>query len=363
MKQYSCKNCGAVLYWNPTTSSLECEYCLMKFKVSDFDNEPETENKHQEKEREYEPEAVTDENVKATDESESADLVVYKCSKCNAEVVTSRTTIATTCAFCGEAVSITNKIVDNFRPDCVIPFKITKEEAMEEYKKYSQKGVLTPKDFNKKNAIEKMKGMYAPFWLHSFTNRVGAIVSGEHVTSSRRGYDKVNTHKMYEVDVEAEGRFENIPADALKNIDDKLMSSVEPYDYSNLEKFSPAYMAGYYAEEYSEDAEQTFARTEKRANDVMAQKVLDHVTGYTSERMKSFGNNIDDATAKYTMIPVWLFHTKYEGKDYVYAINGQTGKVAGDLPICKKILFKYGAIAFVATQVIALAFRLFQVIA
>ena len=360
MKQYSCKNCGAVLYWNPTTSSLECEYCLMKFKVSDFDNEPDIENETPQKEREYEPEAVTDENIKASDESESADLVMYKCSKCNAEVVTARSTIATTCAFCGEAISITNKIVDNFKPDCVVPFKITKEKAMEAYKEYAKKGVLTPKDFNQKNAIEKMKGMYAPFWLHSFTDNVDATVYGEHVSSSRRGYDKVNTHKMYEIDIDATGRFDNIPADALKSIDNKLMDSVEPYDYSNLEKFSPAYMAGYYAEEYGEDAEETFKRAEKRANDAMAQKVLDHVTGYTSERMQSFRGDIDNADAKYTMLPVWLFHTKYDGKDYLYAVNGQTGKVAGDLPICNKILFKYAGIAFFGSQILMLLYRLFM---
>lgn len=362
MKQYCCKNCGAVLYWNPQSSCLECEYCLKKFNISDFDNEPDMENEPQKNETKYEPEKVEDENIKATDESESADLVIYKCTKCNAEVVTARSTIATTCAFCGEAISITNKIVDNFRPDCVVPFKITKEKAMEAYKEYAKKGVLTPKDFNKKNAIEKMKGIYAPFWLHSFTNDVNAVVYGEHVTSSRRGYDKVNTHKMYNIDVDAFGKFDNIPTDALKNIDNKLMDAVEPFDYKDLEDFSPAYMAGYYAEEYGEDASQTFSRAEKRANEAMAQKVLESVHGYTSERMQSFSNNTNRVTSKYTMLPVWLFHTKYDGKDYIYAVNGQTGKVSGDLPLSKKILFKYSATTFIITQLVMLLMRIFAIL-
>ncbi len=359
MKQYNCKNCGAVLYWNPNSSCLECEYCLTKYNISDFEQEEQIaeENAKSEIEQKFVPEQA-DENMQATDESENNDLVVYKCSNCNAEVVTSKTTIATTCAFCGEALSITNKIVNDFKPDYVVPFKITKEQAIELYKEYTKKGILTPKDFRSENVVEKTKGMYIPFWLHSFTDKVHAVVHGENVSSHKRGYDKVNVHDMYEFDIDAVGSFENIPADALKYVDNKLMDSIEPFDYSNLESFSPAYMAGYYAEEYGESASQTSERATKRADEAMSNQIIKYVTKCSNKKITSSNSNADSLTSKYTMLPVWLFHTKYKGENYVYAVNGQTGKVAGDLPISSKALAKYGVIAFAATQVIALLLRI-----
>lgn len=357
MKKYNCKNCGAILYWNPSSNSLECEYCGEKFLPTDFDTEQNTSEELTEKEKSFTPEKA-DENITATDESDSDDLVVYKCSQCNAEVVTSRSTIATTCAFCGEALSMTNKLVDNFKPDCVIPFKITKEEAMKLFKEYTKKGVLTPKDFAKSNEVEKMKGMYAPFWLHSFKNTSTSIVSAVKTTSSRRGYDKVEKHHIYEVDIDSMAEFENIPTDALKNINDELMDSVEPFDYSNLKTFSPAYMSGFYAEEYNEDGDTTFTRAKERADNAMKEQILSYVKGYSTTSIKAYNSDITDADKKYTMLPVWLFHVKYNGQNYLYAVNGQTGKVAGKLPKCKKLMFKYGLITCLITQALGFLFRL-----
>lgn len=353
MKQYCCKNCGAVLYWNAESSSLECEYCLEKYNVSDFDEDVEENVKAETQE----PELVEDENIKATDESEEGDLVIYKCDKCAAEVVTSKSTIATTCAFCGDAISITNKIVDNFRPEFVVPFKITKEQAMESFKAHMKKGVLTPPDFETNNELEKVKGVYAPFWLHSFKTKSDAVISAENVTSRRSGDDKINTHVLYEVDVEAEAYFKNIPSDALNRIDDRLMDSIEPFDYSDLKNFSPAYMAGYYAEEYNENSEDTFERARKRATDTMKDKILKDIGNYTTTEFKHYSDNIINKESHYAMIPVWLFHVKYKGKNFLYAVNGQTGKSAGNLPVSGKKVALYSLYAFLGAQAALMLYR------
>jgi DNA-directed RNA polymerase subunit RPC12/RpoP len=357
LKEYNCKNCGAILYWNPTSSCLECEYCGQKFLPSDFAEEENQAEKEAEQNKDFTPEEA-DENMTATDESDSGDLVVYRCSHCNAEVVTSRSTIATVCAFCGEALSITNKMVDNFRPDCVIPFKITKEEAVKLFEEYAKKGVLTPKDFSKIKEVEKVKGMYAPFWLHSFKNDSTAIVTAIKRDSTRRGYDKIEKQHIYEIDIDSTANFENVPADALRNISDELMSSVEPFDYSTLDKFSPAYMTGFYAEEYNEDGETTFTKAKERADKAMQEKIISCVKGYSSTSVKTYNSNISNRSKKYTMLPVWLFNVKYNGQNFSFAINGQTGKVAGKLPKCKKLMIKYGVITFLVTQILAFLVRL-----
>ncbi len=38
---------------------------------------------------------------------------------------------------------------------------------------------------------------------------------------------------------------------------------------------------------------------------------------------------------KYALLPVWMLHTKWQNQDYLFAMNGQTGKLIGDLPVSK----------------------------
>lgn len=354
MKNFNCKNCGAVLYWNPSSNSLECEYCGEKFSPSDFENEEEIQQSHTDTK---EPETA-DENVEATDASDSQDLVVYKCNNCGAEIVTARSTISTTCAYCGEALSITNKLVDKFKPDLVIPFRVTKEEAMELYKKYTKKGILTPKNFYSSNVIEKTKGVYIPFWLHSFTNDAQTVVATQKISSSRRGYDKIDKIDIYEIDINSSGDFKYIPTDALKNVDNTLMDTVEPFDYSAITDFSPAYMTGFYAEEYNEDENTTFPRAKTKADEAMQNKILSSVMGYSSKSIKTHNSTCENTEHKYTMLPVWLFSVKYQGQNYLYAVNGQTGKVAGKLPKSMKKLFLFSGIGFAGVQLVSLLIRL-----
>ena len=347
MQKYNCKNCGAELYWDSNASCLKCEYCDAEYQPSDFDvGSTDTEGDIQAKQ--VEPEKA-DEYAKATDDSDSIELVVYKCNHCSAEIVTAKSTIATTCAYCGRAISITEKLVDDFKPDAVIPFLFDETKAKEAYKKYIHSSCLTPKDFGKDSVIKKMKGVYVPFWLHSFKNRTDAVVYGENVVSHRRGNDKVIEHHMYHITVDASGTFTNIPTDALKNLDNGLMDALEPFDYSKLEAFNPAFMAGFYAEEYNEDENVTISRATGRAKKTMLSQI-EHAAGvYGIKHIKSSNESITERESRYTMLPVWLLHVEYKNKEYMFAINGETGKIVGKLPISAGKLLSVIAGTFVGS--------------
>ncbi len=43
----------------------------------------------------------------------------------------------------------------------------------------------------------------------------------------------------------------------------------------------------------------------------------------------------DDARVSYVLLPVYLLNCEYGGQKYQYAINGQTGKTVGELPVSK----------------------------
>lgn len=355
MKKYSCKTCNAELYWDSNAGCLLCEYCGSKFQISDFD---ETETKEEEKKSEIVPEKAN-ENEVATDESESGELVVYKCTECGAEIVTAKSTIATTCAYCGRAIALTNKTVGKFKPDAVIPFAIDEEKAKEIYKKYCQSSFLTPKHFKDENEIKKMKGIYVPFWLHSFRNDANGTLSCENTTTKRSGDDKIIIHHQYNVLMEAKGKFDKIPTDGLKSLDNSLMDAIEPFNYDNLQDFNPAYMAGYYAEEYNESKNDTKQRAFDRAATAMKQEMIANAGSYEKKAIITYNDNIHKYSSKYVMLPVWLFNTEYKGKKYTFAINGDSGKITGKLPIAFGRLFGSITATVVLTQVIALIARVF----
>lgn len=328
MRKYECKNCGAELYWSSDGTGLKCEYCGNVYQASEFEfTEHAEETKTQE-----EPEQA-DMHEKATDESDSEDLVLYQCDHCGAQIVTARSTIATTCAYCGRAISMTDKLVDHFRPDVVIPFEIPEERAREIYKNYIKKRWLVPQNFTSAQTLKKMKGIYVPFWLHSFEIDNHSVIYAERITSSRRGYDKVEHHFMYQIELDTEGKFEYIPTDGLRKLDNVLMDSLEPFDYVKLQPFNPAFMAGYYAEEYNESSEETAARATDRARQTMDSEIQEASGIYAVKRIQSSDYHIAMGDSKYAMLPVWLLNVEYKGEEYLYAINGETGKIVGKLPI------------------------------
>ena len=231
------------------------------------------------------------------------------------------------------------------------------KEAKEIYKKYIGSTFLTPKEFRTESVLKKMKGIYVPFWLHSFDSDSKALLYCENVTSHRSGDDKVIEHYMYHVTVEAKGSFKDIPTDGLKHLDNALMDAIEPFNYNKLVEFSPAYMAGYYAEEYNENDKVTRTRATERAKQTMSSKMEQEAGIYAVKRVLSYDENLSEVNAKYAMLPVWLLNVTYKGKEYLYAINGETGKVVGKLPISIQKLLLTAAGSMMATYLIGTIIR------
>ena len=325
MQKYSCKNCDAELYWNSQKQALTCDYCGKSYFPYEFETQTNNVQAEEVKNELFE---------KTTDDSEGLEYLKYQCSNCGAEVITVKGTVATTCAYCGRALSMTDKLVNNFKPHAVIPFVVSRVQAFDIYKQYC-KGFLVPKEFKNPENIKKTKGIYAPFWLHSFQEDANTELLCTRSHSHRRGNDKVVTTQEYKVNMDVTAKFEKIPADALKNLDNSLMSAIEPFDYSKLEDFNAAYMAGYYAEEYNEDALTTFDYAYKRAVEAVQEGCRAHVKGYDTSKVVSYDGKYSNRKASYVMLPVWLINTEYKNKSYTFAINGSTGKITGRLPMSK----------------------------
>lgn len=327
---YKCKTCGGDLAWDPTIQKLKCKYCDSEFSPEDY----ETQNND-----EYEKGQSTD--SQATDDSNinPDDLRMYKCSYCGAEIITDKTTMATTCIYCGNPVVLQEQLDTNFKPQYIIPFKVTKEEAENAYMKFANK-IFTPKDFLSKRHIKKIKGVYIPFWLYDILVKGNVEIEGDKERQySDSNYDYTE-HNIYNVSRAGSAPFFKIPVDASSKTPNDAMDSVEPFDYEDLIPFTTSCLAGFLAERYDENPEDCKNRAEIRAKNSLINLLDSTVVGYTSKRTISSHAEILQNTCSYALLPTYLLYTKYKGKDYLFAINGQTKKVCGNLPLSpKKVIF------------------------
>lgn len=350
MRNYNCKNCGAILYWETDSNSLKCQFCDSEYAISDFDDE--TVDNSQVVNEEIDKEFANSDNI-------AEDMAVYECKNCGGEVITLKTTMATICPYCSEAISITSKSVGDFRPDLCIPFKKDKKEITKIYSDYVNKSFLTPKAFKEQSTIEKIQGLFTPFYLHDVQDRASHLFEGEKVSSSKRGYDKVTTHKVYNLSIDANGKFEKIPTDASVKIEDKLMDAVEPFNYDEIKDYHPAYMAGFVAEQMDEEKEAMTKRAVSRAKSGMNDKARSAFSGYSSVKTINENHKISNHTSSYTMLPVWMLNVNHNNKKYTFAVNGQTGKVVGKLPMDKLKLVLIGLGTFLASDVVLALISLF----
>lgn len=341
MQKYECKVCRAELEWNPDTNSLKCKYCDSEFQASDFEDNTST--------QEVAGEEITSGYTSASTED---GMVIYKCEECGAELVASTTTMATECAYCGRAISITSRASGQFRPEKTIPFAINKDKAMEEFKAYTKRSWLTPKSFSTDSVVEKMQGVFVPFYLHSMILNSEAEFEAEKIKKFQRRDDRVEEHKVYEVNTTGHGSFKDIPTDASTKMEDYLMDAIEPFSYDKIVDYNPAYMAGFFAEQPDETADDTRQRAVSRAKQGMIEKMQGVAGNFDAIKVTRAHHNISDASSKYAMIPVWLLNVDYNGNKYTYAVNGETGKISGKLPFSWAKVAIAGLVPFVGGQLL-----------
>ena len=262
-------------------------------------------------------------------------LQEYKCPCCGGEIVGDANTAATSCPFCGNPVVMMGQFSGALRPDFVIPFKLDKNAAKAGLQKHLTGKRLLPKIFKDQNHIDEIKGVYVPFWL--FDTDADARV--RYRTTKLRCWSdsEYNYTETSHFLVHRGGSvgFEHVPVDGSSRMADDLMESIEPYDFSDAVDFQTAYLAGYLADKYDVDAEQSIERANERVKKSAEEAFASTVEGYDTVTAESSSVQLHGGKAKYALYPVWILNTTWKGQKYTFAMNGQTGKFVGDLPVDK----------------------------
>ena len=346
---YQCPNCNAPLEYDSIGGRLRCLYCDSVFEESQIkelfkDNE-------QMKLDENEPTLTA---AQREDEEFSGQSALYQCPNCGAGVICDTLTSSTRCHFCHTPVILSGRLSGEFKPDFIIPFKTTREQAEEGFGKYIKGKFLLPKGFRSQAQISNISALYVPYWLKSGTANAALSARGKVIRTWRAG-DMVYTNtKVYDVYRQAELVFVRVPCDGSKRIDDSLMESIEPFGYGDLKPFSMSYLSGCAAEKYDVVKEEAAKRIEERVKEASEQLLRSDASGYTKLENVQTSVNFANSAYSYALLPVWFLNYTYGGKDYPFVMNGQTGTSFGILPVSRIKRFLFGAAIFVAVSAAAM---------
>lgn len=352
---YKCPQCNASLSFNPKTQGFDCEFCGGHFTQSQLESiETESiDNLPMGDAQEFD----NDESTTDTEGFEK-DNRLYLCPGCGAAVIAeSELSASAICHYCHTPIVMSGRLSGEYCPDMIIPFVKTREDALEGFKQWTAKyKAFLAKGFGSPESLAKIQGIYVPYWLADCITEGVMVADGYKAVGSVRSGDYIiKTEKKYTVVRNGTIKFDRIPADGSKKADDALMESVEPFDYSKLVDFKMAYLAGHNAEKYDVTKEQVYPRINERACAETKNQFDKSVVGYSRKVVQSEKYRVKGIRWKYVMLPIWILSYTYKGRMYYYAMNGETGKFGGTLPMNKT---KLNLISFGIPIAIALIFSI-----
>lgn len=325
IKKYKCLNCTAPIEFSAKTGKLKCDFCGSSFELSDYEGNIEKEAAGDAKSAfEAQKDWATDENMQ-----------FFKCPSCAAVIMCDTQTAATTCPYCDNPLVAEKKFSGALKPEYIIPFRVQKKALPSTLSNFYDGRPLLPDLFTDKNHIEETKGVYVPFYFFDGTAKGTAIFNAQTSSTKRSGNTETTTTKYYECIRSGSVNFSKVPVDASVQMDDAMMDSIEPFHFNELKDFSTGYLPGYFADVCDVSVDECKERANTRCTATFADTMRDSVTGFSCVTKKSINSKVTYDKIHYGLLPVYILNTKFKDKNFQFAINGQTGKIVGELPIDK----------------------------
>ena len=331
---YKCPCCGGKIEFNSTLQKLQCPYCDTVF-------DPETLRDYDDILKKEKPDEMEWSTEPSAEWSEADGMSLYVCNSCGGEIVTDPTTAATHCPYCGNPVMLTGRLAGGLKPDLVIPFQLDKKAAVAGLSQHLTGKRLLPKVFKDQNHIEEVKALYAPYWLFDSDADASIRYRGTKVRTWSDSQYRYTETSYFAVARDGSLSFQNVPVDGSKKLADDLMESIEPYDMSRAVDFQTAYLSGYLADRYDVSSEESIARANDRIKSSTEREFASTVVGYSTLTTDNSSVQFRSNRIRYALLPVWLLSTKWKDQNFLFAMNGQTGKFVGDLPLDKGAYWRW----------------------
>lgn len=327
IKTYKCPNCNGVINFDPNTQKLKCPYCDTEIDINSLKIYEEA--KSQDDNDNFGWEDVDLSDILSQNESK---LEHYVCENCGGEILGDASMSSSMCPYCGNNVIIKKQFEGMLKPKYIIPFKYNYEEAKNAMLEHFKGKILLPKDFKTKNKLEKLIGIYVPYWLFDCDAdggvRYRATRTRTYISSDYQ-YTETMHFLLYR---QGKMSFEKVPVDASLKLDDTMLESLEPYNFNDVLDFDTAYLMGYLSDRFEVKPDDCKERANERIRNSLVDELAKTTIGYTTVIPENVHLDFSDGQINYALLPVYILHTKYHNKDYIFMMNGQTGKFVGDLP-------------------------------
>ncbi len=307
---FKCKNCGGNVVYSPEKRTMLCPFC---------------------------------DSVKSEERAEGASAGMNICPNCGGEVPVMEHTSATRCPYCDSYLIFDQRIEGEYLPQMIIPFQLGKETCKKSIRERFKRNLFAPVDFLSEVRLDGMEGMYVPYWLYDYDTQCSFQGEGSKIRVWRSGDTEYTETSWYAIRRELEIDFSRIPADASEKMPDEVMDLMEPYQYSQMTAFTPEYLSGFSAEKYNMSSGTLEERARRKMNDDAAAMLKESYAGYNTVKTLRQDVQVRRSQACYGLLPVWKYTYTYQGKEYPFYVNGQTGKIVGSAPVSGKKVFVYTA--------------------
>lgn len=325
---FKCENCGGNVVYAPLKGKMHCPYC---------DSEDSGER--------------------------IGDRSLTVCPSCGGAIAPAAYASACQCEYCGNWLLFEERLEGAYEPHLLLPFCVDKKIAEKRLQDEFSKRLFAPSDFLSEKSLEKLRGIYVPFWLYDYGADYAYEGEGTRVKTWRTGSTEHTETSYYAVRRRMEAAFEQIPVDASLAMEDGVMDLLEPYNYNCLTGFEPKYMSGFQGEVYNQSAGELAERARKKAGEAAEEMMKGSLSGYASLRPTHQDLQLKGQGERYALLPVWQYTYRYRGKDFLYHVNGQTGKVIGTTPVSHPKVLAYGASVFVLVALICrIALRIVEIL-
>lgn len=305
---FKCRNCGGNVVYEPSRGIMYCPHCEGEDSEDRIDNHSMT-----------------------------------QCVNCGAPIEVKEYISACRCEHCGSYLVLNERVEGMYEPHMILPFCVSKQAAVAAMEHEFSKRLFTPSDFLSAKSLEKMEGIYVPFWLYDYKADYDYAGEGIKIRTWTSGDTEYTETSYYEVLRRMAVDFDRIPVDASYAMDDGIMDLMEPYNYQELEGFNPKYMSGFYGEIYNQGAPELEGRAQVKARTSSQEMMQASLGGYNTVRPFRNDLNLSRDGVHYALMPVWQYLYHYKGQTYQYHVNGQTGKVIGTTPVSKVKVLSYAA--------------------
>lgn len=340
-----CPKCGASeVNYDPATGEFRCAYCRYAWKEISLDEAM----KLSEGIGDLRGTTVSSAAVDIIDDSA---LVTVTCTGCGSEVVIDTDhNLRARCHWCKHELSLNNRIPNGAVPDGILPFIVTKEQAMAYINDFvNERKTFAHPGFASTFVPENVMGVYMPYMTVDGNVDVRLDGEGEVLRRTVRVNDNqteyhadrfaVMRHLSMEIDdliVETSSDRANIHSTASTN---NIINAVLPFDVKSMVRFNSNFLGSEYTSERRDmdvDAAESYAAnhfmTLARAGAQSSVSGYDRGVAWTSEQA-----NVKGSRWTAVLLPVWLYgFVETRGRRQIthyIAVNGRGGTTMGSVPI------------------------------